>query len=988
MAEVWRDEGEGRCKDLDLSNNRRSTDLGRTKSDRFHSSRGPFSSIRAAIRRTRTNSQSDRTRERRRSEIIIISSEPLDRRSDASEISTSEGIRPPPSYDQVIKEKTQEVHPTKPTATPRRSSCSDTSDSVKDDAAKQSSTGKKPQKPPRPSLPKSLQRRNTFAAGGSTARTTTAFPIAGDRHNTSAEVLKEPSSPPTRSVTVHWDSGRKQSETSYQSPVTPVPLPRIKSKRLTDTEASPLVIVSCDSRANAPTDPRKAHTNEYLKELLDVFSTQGKRGIEETSDQDSQGDDVDGEMSANNGQSNMQARIQAFESQPSSEERYVALPIKPQPLPRKGKPPVAAKPSVALKPPSELNHSDQNVLTTNETPDARPLPPKKPVGHPVKEELEALLNKGPGLQRARPPGLTRANSVHDEEPSAGPPTPPVKPKKEPLKPNLNINNHNSTAVAEQNVYQEVLAVPAKPQNAVDNNGASTRQGPTRRPTTIRVPSKTAPASEQVQDSPPPLPAQKPVGALNTTGIHKQSSTPILPSQESFSMGPEPSLPPRRPCTNKSLPPRPPPAKPGLGRPPQPSLQASGRAHSVTWDASPKPQTQKPSRTGQALPPRPHPGHRLYNKYTLQLPHGIASSDCHGIGAGELSFQKNEVLLLLEEMDDDTYECQVGAARGRVHKSQMKVITPLEPTMSSSPANGLAGGDGAGMKVQAVYDFTAEGPGELGLRSGDIVSMVEAVDSQWYRGSCRGVTGFFPISHVKALSESSTSIPERNPKPPSARVSGPRCVARFDFEGERSDELSFCEGDVIQLAAYVGQDWARGQIGNRTGIFPLNFVEVVEDLPPAQSQPSRIPLPGLVSTPSVQPDVHRPAQTSEAGVEWVIALYDFSGESDNDLSFQQGDRILITKHVNNEWSLGRLNGREGIFPRAFVETANLNEPSNFQASGGRGKALYNFTSTCEEELSLQAGDILTNLESVDDEWFLADLNGNRALVPKNYVQVLG
>lgn len=85
-----------------------------------------------------------------------------------------------------------------------------------------------------------------------------------------------------------------------------------------------------------------------------------------------------------------------------------------------------------------------------------------------------------------------------------------------------------------------------------------------------------------------------------------------------------------------------------------------------------------------------------------------------------------------------------------------------------------------------------------------------------------------------------------------------------------------------------------------------------------------------------------------------------------------------------------------------------------ASGGRAKALYDFASDCEEELSLkvhwqfqilsvnvfsvynikcqlpfcpQVGDIITGLESVDDEWFLGDLRGKRALVPKNYVQIL-
>lgn len=61
------------------------------------------------------------------------------------------------------------------------------------------------------------------------------------------------------------------------------------------------------------------------------------------------------------------------------------------------------------------------------------------------------------------------------------------------------------------------------------------------------------------------------------------------------------------------------------------------------------------------------------------------------------------------------------------------------------------------------------------------------------------------------------------------------MARFEFEREHSDELSFSKGDVIQLKEYVGEDWARGQVGASVGIFPLNFVEVIEDLPPPPRQ---------------------------------------------------------------------------------------------------------------------------------------------------------
>lgn len=99
---------------------------------------------------------------------------------------------------------------------------------------------------------------------------------------------------------------------------------------------------------------------------------------------------------------------------------------------------------------------------------------------------------------------------------------------------------------------------------------------------------------------------------------------------------------------------------------------------------------------------------------------------------------------------------------------------------------------------------------------------------------------------------------------------------------------------------------------------------------------------------------------------------------------------------------------------FTGQQPFNNQENGAAGGGRARALYSFASTCDEELSLrvlmwfhltwvnnkflitckttfplllQVGDIVTNLESIDDEWFLGDLRGKRALVPKNYVQVL-
>lgn len=126
---------------------------------------------------------------------------------------------------------------------------------------------------------------------------------------------------------------------------------------------------------------------------------------------------------------------------------------------------------------------------------------------------------------------------------------------------------------------------------------------------------------------------------------------------------------RKVTKTKTLPPRPPPAKTGPGRPPPPCLQSAGQSQS--WNTS---QKQGLPRKCPVLPPRPNPGHRLYNKYMvrynhsvpwgtmitslmqislsflqslcfsfyilhqLPLPHGIAAVDHNGKSTGGLSFQ--------------------------------------------------------------------------------------------------------------------------------------------------------------------------------------------------------------------------------------------------------------------------------------------------------------------------------------------------------------
>lgn len=58
------------------------------------------------------------------------------------------------------------------------------------------------------------------------------------------------------------------------------------------------------------------------------------------------------------------------------------------------------------------------------------------------------------------------------------------------------------------------------------------------------------------------------------------------------------------------------------------------------------------------------------------------------------------------------------------------------------------------------------------------------------------------------------------------------------------------------------------------------------------------------------------ETSPVG----IALYDFHGEADNELTFSAGDHISLEQTVEGaeDWSWGVFQGTRGMFPTSFVE----------------------------------------------------------------------
>lgn len=67
------------------------------------------------------------------------------------------------------------------------------------------------------------------------------------------------------------------------------------------------------------------------------------------------------------------------------------------------------------------------------------------------------------------------------------------------------------------------------------------------------------------------------------------------------------------------------------------------------------------------------------------------------------------------------------------------------------------------------------------------------------------------------------------------------MALYDFQAENKGELGFEEGQTLKLFDQIDENWYEGAIdgpdGERTGIFPTNYVRVTQPLPAKNDIPT-------------------------------------------------------------------------------------------------------------------------------------------------------
>ncbi|KAK3610685.1 hypothetical protein CHS0354_028076 [Potamilus streckersoni] len=141
------------------------------------------------------------------------------------------------------------------------------------------------------------------------------------------------------------------------------------------------------------------------------------------------------------------------------------------------------------------------------------------------------------------------------------------------------------------------------------------------------------------------------------------------------------------------------------------------------------------------------------------------------------------------------------------------------------------------KAKAIYNFTAQNPRELSFKKGDIIYLTRQIDKNWFEGERHGRLGIFPVNYIEVI----TSIEAAQS---AARQAEGQARAKYNFNAQTSVELSLKKGEFVTLLRRVDENWYEGRIGNRQGIFPILYIDVIQE----PSTPLVTPAPSVITTP--------------------------------------------------------------------------------------------------------------------------------------------
>eukprot|EP00004_Rigifila_ramosa_P006212 TRINITY_DN1688_c1_g3_i6.p1 TRINITY_DN1688_c1_g3~~TRINITY_DN1688_c1_g3_i6.p1 ORF type:complete len:550 (-),score=144.05 TRINITY_DN1688_c1_g3_i6:43-1692(-) len=151
--------------------------------------------------------------------------------------------------------------------------------------------------------------------------------------------------------------------------------------------------------------------------------------------------------------------------------------------------------------------------------------------------------------------------------------------------------------------------------------------------------------------------------------------------------------------------------------------------------------------------------------------------------------------------------------------------------------------------------------------------------------------------------------ETEEEEPVEYVTRQRAEALYEYVGQNSGDLSFSLGALMLLLSPPADGWVVAEINGVSGNVPLSYIRLLD----------------MVEVPVSTPDRRSSTGTHQvvaAAIKYhAITLYPYSALNDGELSFGEGERIIVERAPNErnaEWLHAEIGGQIGLVPANYVQ----------------------------------------------------------------------
>ena len=259
-----------------------------------------------------------------------------------------------------------------------------------------------------------------------------------------------------------------------------------------------------------------------------------------------------------------------------------------------------------------------------------------------------------------------------------------------------------------------------------------------------------------------------------------------------------------------------------------------------------------------------------------------------------------------------------------------------------------------ISARALYDYEAQESNELNLSEGVVITNIEKVDTDWWSGHFAGNIGLFPSSYVEEIED-------------------------FEVAGLSLDNDRQMEEDLIQ------RDEERRQEESRRLAEKAEKDKRAADERARKEKAEREEIARIQKAENERKISEEKAQQMPSSLS-AVALYDYDANEINEVSFRENDVITDIVQLDEGWWQGYVNGKNGLFPSNYVHLKRSQQPAIPQRSNGiQVTALFDYEAGESNEISFQEGQVITNVEKIDADWWKGKVGDTVGLFPASYVE---